>query len=416
MIRWILIILVVIVLMFAVVFIFRSINSPDDPAVTEETAGEVANGGNSDSNQNPIVVGDSFSTAEGQPVSGNVLTNDVDPQEEELVVTTPPINGPNNGTLQLNPDGSFTYTPNPGHVGTDGFTYEACDTSGNCMQGTVQITINSAADAAAGEAAPDAGQGGEEVAAAPESPDASGEEGAATTTDPNASTDNNAGGGTPDTPVESTDNTASTPPETESTTNTDTSNTTTLDSSETTNTSPAGEGEMTHVVKQGEWLIQIARCYGTAPETIRYDNYIPYPGWIMPDEELIISDVGSVSEPFYEPCIMFYTVQQGDTLYSIAETYQVELDMLLKANFGCYGYGYYYHPPVPTPYEEEDGDEVEADHDGWYPHPWYGYGPGYGAHSPYIYNGCYFPSYYNPTIYIDQELVIPVNLDNAGMR
>ena len=48
-------------------------------------------------------------------------------------------------------------------------------------------------------------------------------------------------------------------------------------------------------------------------------------------------------------------------------------------------------------------------------YPWYGYGPGYGAHSPYIYNGCYMP-YTNPVIYVGRELIIPVNLENAGMR
>ena len=52
---------------------------------------------------------------------------------------------------------------------------------------------------------------------------------------------------------------------------------------------------------------------------------------------------------------------------------------------------------------------------GWYADPKSVSGPGYGAHSPYIYTGCYVP-YYNPTIYVGQELVIPVNLDNADMR
>ena len=35
------------------------------------------------------------------------------------------VNGPADGTLQLNPDGSFTYTPNQGFSGPDSFTYEA---------------------------------------------------------------------------------------------------------------------------------------------------------------------------------------------------------------------------------------------------------------------------------------------------
>jgi hypothetical protein len=86
--------------------------------------------------------------------------------------------------------------------------------------------------------------------------------------------------------------------------------------------------------------------------------------------------------------------------------------MLVKANFGCYGYGYYYYPPVPTPYTGDESTEAPAQlpaDGGWYAYPWY------DVHSPYIYNGCYTP-YYNPVIYVGQELVIPVNLENADMR
>ncbi len=153
---------------------------------------------------------------------------------------------------------------------------------------------------------------------------------------------------------------------------------------------------LTHVVQQGEWLIQIGRCYGANPETIAAQNGIPYPSWINPDLNLTINDVGSVSQPFYPPCIMHYTVQQGDTLYSIAEFFQVPLDMLVKANYGCYGY--YSYPPVAVPYGAD---------------PMY-YGYGYGMHSPYVYNGCYNPS--TPTIYPGQVLIIPVNLENQDMR
>ena len=47
------------------------------------------------------------------PVDGNILTNDDD---EGLPVTlnTTPVDGPDNGTIVINPDGSYTYTPDPG--------------------------------------------------------------------------------------------------------------------------------------------------------------------------------------------------------------------------------------------------------------------------------------------------------------
>lgn len=47
-----------------------------------------------------------------------------------------------NGTLTLNPDGSFSYTPNTGFVGMDSFTYQATDGLTNGNTATVTITVN----------------------------------------------------------------------------------------------------------------------------------------------------------------------------------------------------------------------------------------------------------------------------------
>ena len=47
--------------------------------------------------------------------------------------------GPAHGRLQLNPDGSFTYTANPGFLGTDSFTYVASD--GLASSAPVPVTI-----------------------------------------------------------------------------------------------------------------------------------------------------------------------------------------------------------------------------------------------------------------------------------
>ncbi len=46
---------------------------------------------------------------------------------------------PTKGDLQLNPDGSFTYTPYPGEVGTDTFTYELTD---GIATDTATVTIS----------------------------------------------------------------------------------------------------------------------------------------------------------------------------------------------------------------------------------------------------------------------------------
>ena len=94
-------------------------------------------------NQAPVAKDDSVKTQAGSAVSGNVLTNDSDPDGDPLVVTTAPLVPPAHGVLILNPDGSFTYTPNPGWAGVDSFVYQVCDTDVTplCDQATVIITV-----------------------------------------------------------------------------------------------------------------------------------------------------------------------------------------------------------------------------------------------------------------------------------
>src|SRR5439155_455039 len=54
---------------------------------------------------------------------------------------------PTHGTLTLNGDGSFSYTPVTDYNGTDGFTYKANDGQADSAVATVSITITSANDA-----------------------------------------------------------------------------------------------------------------------------------------------------------------------------------------------------------------------------------------------------------------------------
>ena len=51
------------------------------------------------------------------------------------------VSGPANGTVSLSPDGSFTYTPNTGFIGTDSFTYKASDGKLDSNLATVTITV-----------------------------------------------------------------------------------------------------------------------------------------------------------------------------------------------------------------------------------------------------------------------------------
>ncbi len=51
------------------------------------------------------------------------------------------ISLPSQGFAFLNPDGTFTYTPNANVNGTDSFIYQICDASGSCDTSIVRITI-----------------------------------------------------------------------------------------------------------------------------------------------------------------------------------------------------------------------------------------------------------------------------------
>ncbi|MGB3494710.1 MAG: exosortase-dependent surface protein XDP2 [Elainellaceae cyanobacterium] len=94
-------------------------------------------------NSNPDAEPDSYGTDEDTPlvvvVENGVLANDTDADGEDL--STVLADGPNNGTLDLDVDGSFTYTPNENFSGTDSFTYKANDGEADSDAATVEITV-----------------------------------------------------------------------------------------------------------------------------------------------------------------------------------------------------------------------------------------------------------------------------------
>jgi len=89
------------------------------------------------------------------PVSatGNVLTNDTDPEGNSQTVTSATANGttitigtttiPGVGTLLLNSNGTYTFTPFPSYVGTTNVVYTVCDTGVTpqaCDSATLYLT------------------------------------------------------------------------------------------------------------------------------------------------------------------------------------------------------------------------------------------------------------------------------------
>lgn len=93
-------------------------------------------------NEPPVANADYSQTFQGIPVTGNVLVNDDDPDGDNIILNTTPITDPTNGTVALQPDGSFLYTPDPTFIGTDTYTYSICDDGIPSLCDTTVVTIN----------------------------------------------------------------------------------------------------------------------------------------------------------------------------------------------------------------------------------------------------------------------------------
>ena len=104
-------------------------------------------------NDAPIVDNDVNTTAEDTPTVGGDLTDDgdSDPDGSELIVATTPVSGPSNGSIVINADGTYVYTPNPDFNGTDVITVEVCDSGTplpkRCVNQTLTITVTPVNDA-----------------------------------------------------------------------------------------------------------------------------------------------------------------------------------------------------------------------------------------------------------------------------
>jgi len=95
-------------------------------------------------NQPPVALNDSYSVAVDGTLnvpSPGVLSNDSDGDSDQLTAIL--VSDVSHGSLTLNSNGSFTYTPDPGYTGTDSFTYRANDGQDNSNTATVTITVSS---------------------------------------------------------------------------------------------------------------------------------------------------------------------------------------------------------------------------------------------------------------------------------
>jgi VCBS repeat-containing protein len=98
--------------------------------------------------QPPVAVDDGYSTPEDTPLTAaapGVLGNDTDADGDPLTAIQEA--GPASGTLVLDADGSFVYTPTLNFNGVVTFTYHANDGTANSNTATVPITVTATNDA-----------------------------------------------------------------------------------------------------------------------------------------------------------------------------------------------------------------------------------------------------------------------------
>jgi VCBS repeat-containing protein len=92
-------------------------------------------------NDSPIAINDVNTTFINTVVSGRVMTNDSDPDSDPLSVTAETKATTGGGSVTLNANGSYTYTPATGFTGEESFTYLVCDNYGACDSATVTIEV-----------------------------------------------------------------------------------------------------------------------------------------------------------------------------------------------------------------------------------------------------------------------------------
>ncbi len=99
--------------------------------------------------ENNVYANDDVNTGKkGEELTGGILDNDnIEGTKGTLTVNGTPVNAddteiiiPGKGTLKINPDGTYTWTPEPDFVGTVDIPYTVCNTDGKCDRATLHLT------------------------------------------------------------------------------------------------------------------------------------------------------------------------------------------------------------------------------------------------------------------------------------
>lgn len=113
----------------------------EDTATVTITVNCVSDAARED-NRSPETRDDSYDVRCDEPkhVDGpGVLKNDKDPEGDNLIAKVE--KQPDHGHVDMNDNGAFTYTPDPGTSGKDEFVYLAKDSNGNSTKGHVRLHI-----------------------------------------------------------------------------------------------------------------------------------------------------------------------------------------------------------------------------------------------------------------------------------
>ena len=86
-----------------------------------------------------------------------------------------------------------------------------------------------------------------------------------------------------------------------------------------------------YTVKKGDTLYGIARKYNTTVDEIMNLNYFKNTN-ITPGDIIRIPEIYTKEEEIYMPNYINYIVKKGDTLYSIANNYGIDVNMIIKDN------------------------------------------------------------------------------------
>lgn len=90
---------------------------------------------------------------------------------------------------------------------------------------------------------------------------------------------------------------------------------------------------ITHTVVEGDWLEQIARCYGASIDAVFAANpQIADLTELVTATRVVVPNIGSVGQIYGPPCVIFYDVAAGDTWQSIAIQHNAAVDVLMEAN------------------------------------------------------------------------------------